>query len=122
MSTRTSSLFLLPPSRRFEGSTKPLLGKANDQVAGTASAHLLLKAPVLTGVAKFSEEDRVIMSKLKALESDSRAEVLALLDAKTADATRKRHNAAFVDAISQLANEPFSRIWDNPKDAEYDDL
>lgn len=38
------------------------------------------------------------------------------------EAARRQHNLDVIDYISALADEPFSRYWDNPKDAGYDDL
>jgi hypothetical protein len=34
----------------------------------------------------------------------------------------RQNNETFVNALTGLSDESFHRIWDNPRDAEYDDL
>lgn len=36
--------------------------------------------------------------------------------------TIKRRNDEFMNSVARLSEEAFRSIWDNPKDADYDDL
>jgi hypothetical protein len=58
-------------------------------------------------------------AKIRELPPEQRVEV----DDSAIDAeTIKRRNEEFMNAIAQLSEEAFRSIWDNPKDADYDDL
>ncbi|MFY9821403.1 MAG: toxin-antitoxin system, antitoxin component, Xre family protein [Thermoanaerobaculia bacterium] len=62
-----------------------------------------------------------MLAKLRQVPAECLAEVSDFVDS-VIERERKRHNKAFIDSIPALADEPFSRYWDNPIDAEYDKL
>ena len=66
-------------------------------------------------------EEFQMLAKIRQLPPDLQAEHEAALDALVEKA-KNRRNDAFMATMSGLSDESFSRFWDNPKDAEYDDL
>jgi hypothetical protein len=64
-----------------------------------------------------------MLAKIRQLPPERKAEVSQIVDSMVDDVeAKRRHNTAFTNAITELSEESFHRIWDNPKDAEYDDL
>ena len=58
-------------------------------------------------------------AKIRKLPPEQRAEV----DGNAIDAQAlERRNDEFMNAVARLSEEAFRSIWDNPKDADYDDL
>lgn len=65
-----------------------------------------------------TEQERVLLSKIRELPSDKVAEIEDFVDfLRQRDEDRR-----LVDAATRLSEEAFRAVWDNPDDAEYDNL
>ena len=64
-------------------------------------------------------EEQALLEKIRQLPPDRLAEVEDFVDFL---AYRRAEERSLTHAAGQLATVAFSRIWDNPDDAEYDRL
>jgi hypothetical protein len=65
-----------------------------------------------------TEQERVLLSKIRQLPSDKVAEIEDFVDfLRQRDEDRR-----LVDAATRLSEEAFRAVWDNPDDADYDHL
>lgn len=62
-------------------------------------------------------QDKELFEKIKALPPEKIAEVVDFVDF-LAD----RDDRLLVEAAARVSEPAFAAIWDNPDDAEYDDL
>jgi hypothetical protein len=63
--------------------------------------------------------EQTILEKLRSLSPERVAEVEDFVDFLT---HRQGEERSLTHAAGQLANAAFTRIWDNPADADYDRL
>ncbi|HYU34741.1 MAG TPA: toxin-antitoxin system, antitoxin component, Xre family protein [Thermoanaerobaculia bacterium] len=63
-----------------------------------------------------------MLDKIRQLSPQGFVQVSELVDKILTEEERERHNRAFTGALTGLSEDSFRRMWDNPKDAEYDDL
>ena len=66
--------------------------------------------------------ETAMLSKIRRLSPEQAVEVDAFLDTMIRAKDKARQNEDFLSSLSTLSEESFARLWDNPKDAEYDDL
>ena len=62
-------------------------------------------------------QDKELIEKIKALPPDKIAEVVDFVDFLA-----HRGDRLLVEAASRIAEPAFAAVWDNPDDAEYDNL
>ena len=62
-------------------------------------------------------QDKELIEKIKELPPDKIAEVVDFVDFLA-----HRDDRAMVQSASQTSEPAFARVWDNPDDAEYDNL
>lgn len=69
-------------------------------------------------VAPFSQHEQVLISKIRVLPPERLMEVEDFIDflRQTSEDRQLRQAAA------KLSEDAFSKVWDNPEDAEYDRL
>ena len=69
-------------------------------------------------VAPFSQHEQILISKIRVLPPERLMEVEDFIDfLRQADEDRQLRQAA-----ARLSEDAFSKVWDNPEDAEYDRL
>jgi hypothetical protein len=68
--------------------------------------------------ASTNPQERVLIEKIRMLSPDKLAEVQDFVDFLS---QRDRH-ARLLQAGNKLAEDVFNKVWDNPEDAEYDNL
>jgi hypothetical protein len=61
-----------------------------------------------------------MVSKIRRLSPGRLSELEATLDRFMEDQEKEERNRAFAAGLSALSDEALNRIWDNPRDAEYD--
>ena len=61
-------------------------------------------------------QDKELLEKINALSPEQVAEVVNFVDFLT------QRDRVLVTAASKTAEQPFSAVWENPDDAEYDKL
>ena len=62
-------------------------------------------------------QDKELIEKIKALPPDKIAEVVDFVDFLA-----QRGDRVLVEAASKMSEPAFAAVWDNPDDAEYDNL
>ena len=62
-------------------------------------------------------QDKELIEKIKALPPDKIAEVVDFVDFLA-----QRDDRILVEAASKMSELAFAAVWDNPDDAEYDNL
>jgi len=62
-------------------------------------------------------QDKELIEKIKALPPDKIAEVVDFVDFLA-----QRDDRLIVEAASKMSEPAFAAVWDNPDDAEYDNL
>jgi len=62
-------------------------------------------------------QDQELIEKIKALPPDKIAEVVDFVDFLA-----HRDDRLLVEAASRISEPAFAAVWDNPDDAEYDEL
>lgn len=62
-------------------------------------------------------QDKELLEKIKALPPEKIAEVVDFVDFLA-----HRDDRLLVEAATRLSEPAFAKIWDNPDDAEYDNL
>jgi hypothetical protein len=62
-------------------------------------------------------QDKELIEKIKALPPDKFAEVVDFVDFLA-----QRDDRVLVEAASKMSEPAFAAVWDNPDDAEYDNL
>jgi len=62
-------------------------------------------------------QDKELIEKIKALSPDKIAEVVDFVDFLA-----QRDDRVLVEAASKMSEPAFAAVWDNPDDAEYDNL
>ena len=62
-------------------------------------------------------QDKELIEKIKALPPDKIAEVVDFVDFLA-----QRDDRVLVGAASKMSEPAFAAVWDNPDDAEYDNL
>ena len=62
-------------------------------------------------------QDKELIEKIKALPPDKIAEVVDFVDFLA-----QRDDRVLVKAASKMSEPAFAAVWDNPDDAEYDNL
>ena len=62
-------------------------------------------------------QDKELIEKIKALPPDKIAEVVDFVDFLA-----QRDDRLIVGAASKMSEPAFAAVWDNPDDAEYDNL
>ncbi|PYS57037.1 MAG: toxin-antitoxin system, antitoxin component, Xre family protein [Acidobacteria bacterium] len=62
-------------------------------------------------------QDKELIEKIKALPPDKIAEVVDFVDFLA-----QRDDRVLVEAASKMSEPAFAAVWDNPDDAEYDNL
>ncbi len=62
-------------------------------------------------------QDEELIEKIRALPADKIAEVVDFVDF-----LGHRDDRLLVDAASRASQPAFAAVWDNPDDAEYDNL
>jgi len=62
-------------------------------------------------------QDKELIEKIKALPPDKIAEVVDFVDFLA-----QRDDRVLVEAASKMSEPAFATVWDNPDDAEYDNL
>jgi len=62
-------------------------------------------------------QDKELIEKIKALPPDEIAEVVDVVDFLA-----QRDDRVLVGAASKMSEPAFAAVWDNPDDAEYDNL
>jgi len=62
-------------------------------------------------------QDKELIEKIKALPPDEIAEVVDVVDFLA-----QRDDRVLVEAASKMSEPAFAAVWDNPDDAEYDNL
>jgi predicted MPP superfamily phosphohydrolase len=62
-------------------------------------------------------QDKELIEKIKALPPDKIAEVVDFIDFLA-----QRDDRVLVEAASKMSEPAFAAVWDNPDDAEYDNL
>ena len=69
-------------------------------------------------VAPFSQHEQILISKIRVLPPERLIEVEDFIDflRQTSEDRQLRQAAA------KLSEDSFSKVWDNPEDAEYDRL
>ena len=69
-------------------------------------------------VAPFSQHEQILISKIRVLPPERLIEVEDFIDflRQSSDDRQLRQAAA------KLSEDAFSKVWDNPEDAEYDRL
>ena len=69
-------------------------------------------------VAPFSQHEQILISKIRVLPPERLIEVEDFIDflRQTSEDRQLRQAAA------RLSEDSFSKVWDNPEDAEYDRL
>ena len=69
-------------------------------------------------VAPFSQHEQILISKIRVLPPERLIEVEDFIDflRQTSEDRQLRQAAA------KLSEDAFSKVWDNPEDAEYDRL
>jgi hypothetical protein len=69
-------------------------------------------------VAPFSQHEQVLISKIRVLPPERLMVVEDFIDfLRQSDEDRQLRQAA-----ARLSEDAFSKVWDNPEDAEYDRL
>jgi hypothetical protein len=69
-------------------------------------------------VAPFSQHEQILISKIRVLPPERALEVEDFIDfLSQASEDRQLRLAA-----ARLSEDAFSKVWDNPEDAEYDSL
>jgi len=63
-----------------------------------------------------------MLDKIRQLSPQGLVQVSELVDKILTEEERERHNQAFTSALTGLSEDSFRRMWDNPTDADYDDL
>ncbi len=84
--------------------------------------HRLQSYHAATSQTNVRFRETVMLAKLRKVPVTCLAEVDSFIDKVIEREAGKRPNRAIIDSISAIADEPFGRYWDNPKDAEYDKL
>jgi len=79
---------------------------------------MLHKMQHKTKVAPFSQHEQILISKIRVLPPERLMEVEDFIDflRQTSEDRQLRLAAA------KLSEDAFSKVWDNPEDAEYDSL
>ena len=62
-------------------------------------------------------QDKELIEKIKALPPDKIAEVVDFVDFLT-----HRDDTLLVEAAARISEPAFAAVWNNPDDAEYDNL
>ncbi|PYS27178.1 MAG: toxin-antitoxin system, antitoxin component, Xre family protein [Acidobacteria bacterium] len=62
-------------------------------------------------------QDKELIEKIKALSPDKIAEVVDFVDFLA-----QRDDRVLVEVASKMSEPAFAAVWDNPDDAEYDNL
>ena len=62
-------------------------------------------------------QEKELIEKIKELSPDKIAEVVDFVDFLTS-----RDDRLLVQAASRISEPAFAKVWDNPEDAEYDNL
>ena len=62
-------------------------------------------------------QDKELIEKIRALSPDKIAEVVDFVDFLA-----QRDDRVLVEAASKMSEPAFAAVWDNPDDAEYDNL
>jgi len=62
-----------------------------------------------------------MLDKIRQLAPDQLSKLDTVITSMIEE-NKARHNKAFINALNSLSDEPLRRIWNNPKDADYDNL
>ena len=62
-------------------------------------------------------QEKELIEKIKGLPPDKLAEVVDFVDFLA-----NRDDRLLIHAASRIAEPAFAKVWDNPEDAEYDNL
>jgi hypothetical protein len=62
-------------------------------------------------------QEKELIEKIKGLPPDKLAEVMDFVDFLA-----HRDDRLLVQAASRISEPSFAKVWDNPEDAEYDNL
>lgn len=65
-----------------------------------------------------SSQERVLIEKLRMLSPDKLVEVQDFVDFLS----QRSQDTRLLQASNKLAEDAFKKVWDNPEDAEYDNL
>jgi hypothetical protein len=68
--------------------------------------------------ASTNPQERVLIEKIRMLSPDKLAEVQDFVDFLS----QRDRDARLLQAGNKLAEDAFNKVWDNPEDAEYDNL
>jgi len=70
--------------------------------------------------AQARERESFVLKKIRRLSADQLTQLAVIIDEMVG--AREKTNEAFLNALTQMSDESFRRIWGNPRDAEYDNL